>query len=94
MTIKEYGNPFSEDCIGTVVVLHNRNLKTAKSAENLSKIEEVWGEGGSLRNVRKREVCGEDSVDFKDYIKDEQSFHLQHRNQPRKGTTTISLLKE
>ena len=41
MTMKEYGNPFSEDSIDTLVVLHNGNLKTRKSVESLSKIEEV-----------------------------------------------------
>ena len=41
VTMKEYGNPFSEDSADTLVVLHNGNLKTRKSVENLSKIEEV-----------------------------------------------------
>ena len=40
-TMKEYGNPFSEDSTDTLVVLHDGNLKTRKSVENLSKIEEV-----------------------------------------------------
>ena len=40
-TMREYGNPFSEDSTDTLVVLHNGNLKTEKSVENLSKIEEV-----------------------------------------------------
>ena len=41
VTMREYGNPFSEDSTDTLVVLHNGNLKTGKSVENLSKIEEV-----------------------------------------------------
>ena len=41
VTMKEYGNPFSKHSIDTLVVLYNGNLKTGKSVENLSKIEEV-----------------------------------------------------
>ena len=41
VTMREYGNPFSEDSTDTLVVLHNGNLKTGKSVEDLSKIEEV-----------------------------------------------------
>ena len=41
VTMKEYGNSFSEDSTDTLVVLHNGNLKPGKSVENLSKIEEV-----------------------------------------------------
>ena len=39
--MREYGNPLSEDSTDTLVVLHNGNLKTGKSVENLSKIEEM-----------------------------------------------------
>ena len=41
VTMREYGDPFSEDSTDTLVVLHNGNLKTGKSVEDLSKIEEV-----------------------------------------------------
>ena len=41
VTMREYANPFSEDSTDTLVVLHNGNLKTEKSVENLSKIEEM-----------------------------------------------------
>ena len=41
VTMREYGNPFSEDSTDTSVVLHNGNLKTGKSVEHFSKIEEV-----------------------------------------------------
>ena len=41
VTMKEYGNPFSEYSIDTFVLLHNGNLKRGKSVENVSKIEEV-----------------------------------------------------
>ena len=55
VTMKEYGNPFSEDSTNTLVVLHNGNLKTGKSVENLCKIEEV-GEKAYEAFVKERFV--------------------------------------
>ena len=55
VTMKEYGNPFSEDSTDTLVVLHNGNLKTGKSVENLCKIEEA-GEKAYEAFVKERFV--------------------------------------
>ena len=90
VTMNEYGNPFSEYSIDTLVVLHNGNLKRGKSVENLSKIEEV---GDKAYKAFVKEVSGKNSIDFRDYT-NEQSFHVQHRNQSREETATSGLLKE
>ena len=41
MTIKEYGNPFSEDSTDSLIVLHTGSLKKGVPVDNVMKIAEV-----------------------------------------------------